>query len=116
MNNGTLTNKDNPNDTLTIKKTDSAQAADNTKKPAEDTESKPAEATANQTAANAVIAKISSIGTVTYTAEIKAKIDEVRAAYNALSKAQKALVSAETLALLTNAESTYNTQKAAAME
>ena len=70
--------------------------------------------TANQNAADAVIAKINAIGTVTYTSESKAKIDDARAAYNALTEAQKALVPAETLALLTAAETSYNSQKATA--
>ena len=74
------------------------------------------EVAANQAAADAVTAKISTIGTVEYTNESKAKIDEARTAYNALTDAQKALVPAETLAMLTNAESTYSTQKAVADE
>ena len=65
------------------------------------------EATLNQEAADAVIAKINAIGTVAYTAESKTKIDEARSAYDALTTAQKALISAETLAVLTTAESTY---------
>ena len=72
------------------------------------------EATANQAAADAVIAKINAIGTVAYTTESKAKIDEARTAYDALTEAQKALVPAETLALLTAAETTYAELKAAA--
>ena len=64
--------------------------------------------------ANAVVAKITAIGTVTYTSESKAKIDEARTAYNALTEAQKALVPAETLALLTAAETKYSELKAAA--
>ena len=68
---------------------------------------KPADSTANKAAADAVTAKINAIGTVTYTAECKEKIDAARTAYNALTEAQKALVSAETLAVLTNAETTY---------
>jgi len=72
------------------------------------------EAAANQAAADAVIAKINAIGTVTYTSESKAKIDEARTAYDALTEAQKALVPTETLALLTAAESTYAELKAAA--
>ena len=63
--------------------------------------------TANQTAADAVIAKITAIGTVTYTSESKAKIAEARKAYDALTKAQKALVPEETLNLLTAAETAY---------
>ena len=70
--------------------------------------------TVNQKAAAAVIAKITAIGTVAYTSESKAKIDEARTAYDALTEAQKALVPAETLALLTAAESTYAELKAAA--
>lgn len=70
--------------------------------------------TVNQKAADAVIAKITAIGTVAYTSESKEKIDDARAAYNALTEAQKALVPAETLALLTAAESTYAELKAAA--
>ena len=72
------------------------------------------EAAANQAAADAVIAKINAIGTVAYTAESKAKIDEARTAYDALTEAQKALVPAETLALLTAAETKYAELKAAA--
>ena len=70
--------------------------------------------TVNQKAAAAVIAKINAIGTVEYTDESKAKIDEACTAYGALTETQKALIPAETLAVLTNAESTYGTLKAAA--
>ena len=63
---------------------------------------------ANLRAANAVTEKINAIGTVTYTADCKKKIDAARTDYNALTEAQKALVSAETLAVLTNAETTYD--------
>ncbi len=70
--------------------------------------------TANQNAANAVIAKITAIGTVTYTSESKAKIDEARTAYEELTGAQKALIPAETLSVLTAAEASYNSQKATA--
>lgn len=64
-------------------------------------------ATVNQKAADAVIAKITAIGTVAYTSESKTKIDDARAAYNALTEAQKALVPEETLNLLTAAETAY---------
>ena len=74
------------------------------------------EAAANQAAANAVTAKISAIGTVEYTTESKAKIDEARSAYNALTQAQKDLVPADKLTVLTTAESTYSTLKIAADE
>ncbi|MBR0487846.1 MAG: InlB B-repeat-containing protein [Treponema sp.] len=70
--------------------------------------------TVNQKAADAVIAKINAIGTVEYTSESKAKIDEARTAYDALTEAQKALVPEETLALLTAAESAYTELIAAA--
>ena len=70
--------------------------------------------TADQKAAAAVIAKITAIGTVAYTAESKAKIYEARTAYDALTDAQKELVPEETLALLIAAESTYAELKAAA--
>ena len=70
--------------------------------------------TANQNAADAVIAKITAIGTVAYTSESKAKIDEARKAYDALTEAQKALVPEETIALLTAAETKYAELKAAA--
>lgn len=63
--------------------------------------------TVNQKEADAVIAKITAIGTVAYTSESKAKIDEARKAYNALTEAQKALVPAEKLNLLTAAETAY---------
>ena len=70
--------------------------------------------TVNQKAANAVIAKINAIGTVEYTDESKAKIDEARTAYDALIEAQKALVPEETLNLLTAAETKYAELKTAA--
>jgi len=72
--------------------------------------------TANQNAANAVIAKITAIGTVAYTSESKTKIDEARTAYDALTEAQKALIPAETLAVLTKAETDYNVLKTSADE
>ena len=51
------------------------------------------EAAAQQTAAvDAAEAKISAIGTVAYTDASRAKIDEARAAYDALTAEQKALV------------------------
>lgn len=61
----------------------------------------------DQAAANAVIAKINAIGTVEYTEECKARIDAARAAYDALTDAQKALVPEKTLKILTDAEATY---------
>ena len=68
----------------------------------------------DQAAANAVIAKINAIGTVEYTDECKARIDAARAAYDALTDAQKALVPEETLKILTDAEVTYEELKQAA--
>jgi uncharacterized repeat protein (TIGR02543 family) len=70
--------------------------------------------TVNQKAVAAVIAKITAISTVTYTDESKEKIDDARAAYEALTEAQKELVPEETLALLTAAETKYAELKAAA--
>lgn len=69
----------------------------------------------NQSAADAVTAKINAIGTVTLNSE--SKITAARSAYNALTATQKTLVSSDTLALLTAAETTLATlkeQKAAA--
>ena len=60
---------------------------------------------ANHKAADAVIAKINAIGNVTYTDESKAKIDSVRAAYNALTSDQKTLVT--NYSTLTSAEEAY---------
>lgn len=56
-------------------------------------------------AANDVIEKISSIGTVLYADETKAKLDEARGAYDALSDAQKTLVT--NYQTLTDAEELY---------
>ncbi|MBR3553691.1 MAG: hypothetical protein IKN72_09945, partial [Clostridia bacterium] len=50
------------------------------------------QAAADQTAADAVIAKIDAIGTVEYTDVCEAKIAEARGAYNGLTDTQKALV------------------------
>ena len=57
---------------------------------------------ADKAAADAAIAKINAIGTVTL--ESKLSIEAARVAYNALTEDQKALVSAEILLKLTNAE------------
>ena len=57
----------------------------------------------DQAAADAVIAKIDALPTTVTTAD-KAAIEAARAAYNALTDAQKEKVSAETLAKLTDAE------------
>ena len=65
---------------------------------------------------NSVIKKISAIGTVKYTNASKAKIDAARKAYNALSAAQKKLVTAKQLKVLTAAEAKYAQLKAAAIE
>jgi len=61
----------------------------------------------DQMAADEVIAKITAIGTVTYTPESKALIDAARTAYDALTAAQKALVT--NYSTLTDAETTYAT-------
>ena len=60
---------------------------------------------ANQDAADAVIAKINAIGKVNE--HSKATIEEARAAYDVLTTEQKALVSAENLKKLTDAEKAY---------
>ncbi len=67
---------------------------------------------ADQAAADEVIGKIDAIGEVEYTEASKAKIDAAREAYNALTDAQKELVS--NYATLTAAESRYAELKAAA--
>ena len=69
---------------------------------------------ADQKAANAVIALIDAIGNVEYTDESKAKIDEARAAYEALTENQKAKVTEEQLKILTDAEEAYANLKATA--
>lgn len=56
-------------------------------------------------AAAAVVAKINAIGTVSL--ESKAKIEEARAAYDALSDEQRDLIGADVLKKLTDAEETY---------
>ena len=61
----------------------------------------------DQMAADEVIAKITAIGTVTYTPESKALIDAARTAYDALTAAQQALVT--NYSTLTDAETTYTT-------
>ena len=72
-----------------------------------------AEATeADENAAIAVKAKIYDIGEVEYTDVCKAKIDEAKAAYDALTEAQKALVT--NYDVLEAAEARYNELKAAA--
>ena len=59
----------------------------------------------DQMAADEVIAKITAIGTVTYTPESKALIDAARTAYDALTAAQQVLVT--NYSTLTDAETTY---------
>ena len=56
--------------------------------------------------------KINAIGTVEYTIASKTKLDEARAAYDALTKEEKALLSDETKATLTKAEADYAELKA----
>lgn len=68
----------------------------------------------DQAAANAAAAKITAIGTVELTEACKAKIDEARAVYDALTEAQKALITAEQLKVLTDAEAAYQNLKTAA--
>ena len=66
----------------------------------------------DKTKADAVIAKITAIGEVEYTDACKGKIDAANKAYNALTADQKALVT--NLEILTKAQQTYETLKAAA--
>ena len=66
----------------------------------------------NKTIADAVIAKITAIGKVEYTDACKGKIDDASKAYDALTDDQKALVT--NLEVLTNAQQTYDSLKAAA--
>ena len=61
---------------------------------------------ANQDAADAVIAKIDAIGTVSRAA--KRRIDAARKAYDGLTDAQKALVPASVVKTLTDAETAYS--------
>ena len=70
------------------------------------------QAAADQAAANIVISKISAIGTVEYTTESKARIDAAREAYDALTAAQKGLVT--NYGVLTAAEKAYADLKAKA--
>lgn len=61
---------------------------------------------ADQDAADAAIAKINAIGTVTL--KSKKAIDEARKAYDGLTDAQKALVPASVVKTLTDAETAYS--------
>ncbi len=74
------------------------------------------QAAADKAAADAAVEKITAIGEVEYTDDSKALIDAARAAYNNLTDAQKALVTKETVAVLTDAETTYAQLKQAADE
>ncbi|MBQ6163055.1 MAG: InlB B-repeat-containing protein [Clostridia bacterium] len=69
---------------------------------------------ADDDAAAAVTEKIEAIGTVSYDDESKAKIDEAREAYDALTEDQQALVPAAAKQALTDAEDTYASLKAQA--
>ena len=66
----------------------------------------------NQKIADAVVVLINTIGKVEYTDACKGKIDDASKAYNALTDNQKALVT--NLDVLTTAQQTYETLKAAA--
>ncbi len=65
-------------------------------------------------AAAGAVAKISDIGTVELTDACKGKIDAARAAYDALTEAQKGIVTTEQLKVLTDAEAKYADLQAAA--
>ena len=70
------------------------------------------QAAVDQAAADDAMGKITAIGEVAYTEASKTLIDVAREAYNALTDAQKALVT--NLETLTNAETAYANLKAAA--
>ncbi len=61
----------------------------------------------NEVLAAIVVNKINAIGTVEFTDECKARIEEARAAYQTLNDDAKALISAEQLKVLTDAEAAY---------
>jgi len=65
----------------------------------------------DQQTAEDVVTLINAIGEVAYTEECKARIDAARAAYDALTDDQKALITAEQLAVLTAAEAAYEALK-----
>ncbi len=67
----------------------------------------------DQKSAEKVISLINAIGQVSNTPACKNKIDEARNAYQALSPAQKELISSEVLKKLTDAEQEYGRQKEA---
>lgn len=75
----------------------------------------------NKAAADAVIAQINAIGEVSYSEETRSRIAAARSAYDVLTAEQKAYISADTLRILTIAETVYatveqevqNTQQAA---
>ncbi len=70
----------------------------------------------DKAAAEAVVAKIEAIGTVEYTDECKAKIDDARKDYDALSEGAKKVITAEQLKVLTDAEAGYEALKKAALD
>lgn len=82
-----------------------ALVPDETLKALTDAEAALAKATADKAAADAVAGKINGIGTVTRRSG--AAIKAARDAYDALTDDQKALISDETLKVLTDAEATY---------
>ncbi len=63
----------------------------------------------DQDAADAVVAQIEAIGTVSYTEECRQKIEAANAAYQALTEAQKQFVQKSALAILTEAQTQYET-------
>ena len=66
------------------------------------------EADALYTAVDSAVQDILAIGQVAYTDDSRGKIDSARSAYDSLTAAQRALLPAETLAVLTTAEEDYN--------
>jgi len=63
----------------------------------------------DQDAADVVVGKINAIGIVECTDAIKAKVNDARTAYNALTDAQKALVTESQIKVLTDAEKVFST-------
>ncbi|MDE5864380.1 MAG: fibronectin type III domain-containing protein [Lachnospiraceae bacterium] len=97
----------------TLKKLEAAEKSyADQKKAAEDAAANATEA--DKKAAADVTAAIEAIKDVQYNDASKAAIEAARKAYDALTDAQKALISADTLKKLTDAEATYAQKKAEA--
>lgn len=73
----------------------------------EPNETQAATAEKDQKKAEAVSALIKEIGTVIYSTNVKARIDEARSAYESLNAIQKELIAPEILKILEDAEQSY---------